>query len=79
MVNGASSINPPEHQAIRDLMQSFPSQQSIDRLRALGIRGVVVIRDRVAGTPFEGTLNAPVDGVSVTRQDVGPDVVYTIN
>jgi hypothetical protein len=78
MVNGASSINPAEHQAVRDLMRTFPSSASIDRLRDLGIRSVVVVRDRVTGTPFEGALSASTDGLGITRQDVGPDVLYMI-
>jgi hypothetical protein len=78
MVNGGSSFNPPEHQRIRDVMQTFPSPESIELLRRLGIRNVVVLRNLVAGTPFAATVDAPVDGVTVTRRDVGPDVVYTI-
>jgi hypothetical protein len=79
MVNGASSINPAAHQAIRDLMRSFPSSASIDRLRDIGIRSVVVVRNRVMGTPFEAALSASTDGLDITRQDVGPDVLYTIH
>ena len=78
MVNGASGITPAEHQAIRDLMRTFPSPASIDRLRGLGIRSVVVIRDRVRGTPFEGALSAPTGHLGIMRQEVGPDVLYTI-
>lgn len=79
MVNGASSINPPGHQAIRDLMQTFPSPQSIEELRRLGIRSVVVVREAVRDTPFQATLDAPIDGLGVRRQDVGADVVYTLD
>jgi len=38
---------------------------------------VVVIRDRVAGTPYEAVLNAPAV-TGVTRQDIGPDVLFTL-
>jgi hypothetical protein len=77
MVNGAASYTAPDHQAIRDVMQTFPSRPSLDQLHRLGIRSVVVVRDRVAGTPYEAVLNAPaVPGV--TRQDIGPDVLFTI-
>jgi hypothetical protein len=78
MVNGVASYTTPNHQAIRDVMQAFPSQASLDLLHKWGIRSVVVLRDRVAGTPYEAALTAPpVPGV--TRQEVGPDVVYTIS
>lgn len=78
MVNGAASINPPGHQAIRDLMLTFPSAPCLDRLRELGVRSVVVIRDRVIGTPFEPVLGAP-PTPGVTRQDIGPDILYTLD
>ncbi|MEU7908608.1 hypothetical protein [Actinoplanes sp. NPDC049118] len=77
-VNGAASINTPGHQAIRDLMQTFPSAPSLDRLRELGVRSVVVIRDRVVGTPFEAVLRAP-PAPGVTRRDIGPDILYTLD
>jgi hypothetical protein len=78
MVNGAASINTPDHQAIRDLMQTFPSAPCLDRLRGLGVRGVVVIRGRVVGTAFEPVLNAP-PTPGVTRRDIGPDILYTLD
>ena len=49
MVNGASSLITPEHQELRDLMMRFPDTASIDRLHSLGVRSVVVLRDRVVG------------------------------
>jgi hypothetical protein len=77
MVNGVASYNPPVRQAIRDVMSTFPSPASLDMLRQHGIRSVVVLRDRVAGTPFEAALTAPpVPGI--TRRDVGLDIIYDI-
>ena len=78
MVNGAAGINTPVHQGIRDLMLTFPSTASQDRLRQLGVRSVVVVRDRVIGTPFEHVLSAP-PTPGVTRHDIGPDVLYTLD
>jgi hypothetical protein len=78
MVNGAASYTTPGHQQIRDVMQTFPSPASLVWLRRLGIRSVVVVRDRLSGTPYGATLNAPaVPGI--TRHDIGPDVLYTID
>jgi hypothetical protein len=79
MVNGASSLTTPEHQQLRDLMAQFPSAAAVDRLRQLGIRSVVVLRDRVAGTPYENTVDGQTAGLGVTRTEVGPDVLYTID
>jgi hypothetical protein len=78
MVNGASGVDTSGHQAIRDLMKSFPSPDSVNRLRRLGIRGVVVDRNRVAGTPYQGLLNAPTAGTGVTRRDVGGAMIFAL-
>jgi hypothetical protein len=77
MVNGVASYTTPNHQAIRDMMQTFPSQPSLDLLHRWGIRSVVVVRDRVAGTPYEPVLNVT-GAPGVTRQDIGSDVLFTI-
>jgi hypothetical protein len=78
IANGASSIVTPARQEVRTLMQSFPSAAGIARLRSLGIHSVVVVRDRVAGTPYQGALDAPVDGLGITRVQIGPDVLYQL-
>ncbi len=46
--------------------------------RELGIRSVVVMRDRVPGTRFEAVLSTPIDGLGITREDFGSDVVYRL-
>jgi hypothetical protein len=79
MVNGAASITTPQHQEIRDLMQSFPSADTVARLRALGIRSVVVLRDRVVDTPYAQIPDATTDGLGLTRTDLGNDVVFTLS
>jgi hypothetical protein len=78
MVNGAAGITTPDHQRIRDLMRSFPSRPATDRLRQLGVRSVVVLRDRVAGTPYEPVLRAETPA-GVTRRDIGADILYTLD
>jgi hypothetical protein len=78
MVNGVASYNPPDRQQVRDTMQTFPSKQSLDLLRQLGIRSVVVVRDRVVGTPYELALG--VNGIpGLTRQEIGPDILFTLS
>jgi hypothetical protein len=79
MVNGTSSLLTPGQQAIRELMKSFPSADSVNQLRSIGIRSVVVLRDRVPGTPYEHALDVAPPGLGITRSDVGPDVLYTIS
>jgi hypothetical protein len=79
MVNGAASVSTPDHQAIRDVMQTFPSQESLDWLHKLHVHSVVVIRGRVVGTPFEGALNVQSNSqLGITRQDISGDVLFTL-
>ncbi|MEV4639712.1 hypothetical protein AB0J80_20375 [Actinoplanes sp. NPDC049548] len=78
MANGASSFVTPVRQDLRYVMQSFPSVPSVARLRELGIRSVVVVRERVVGSAFQAALVAPIDGLGITRQEIGPDLLYTI-
>ena len=78
IVNGAASYTTPNRQSIRDVMTTFPSEPALDRLHQLGIRSVVLLRNRVQGTPYEPLLNIP-DVPGITRHDVGSDVVYTID
>jgi hypothetical protein len=78
IANGSSSVITPIRQELRDLMRSFPSAPAVARLRELGIRSVVVVRDRVVGSPYQASLNATIDGLGITRQTVGPDLLYTL-
>lgn len=42
LVNGYAGTEPPEYARTRDIMRDFPSAESIARLRALGVRHVIV-------------------------------------
>ena len=78
ITNGTASVVTPARQELRDLMTTFPSAGSVARLRELGIRSVVVVRERVVNTPYVNALAAPIDGLGITREDVGQDVLYRL-
>jgi hypothetical protein len=78
IANGASSVITPARQGLRDTMQTFPSQPSVDKLRGLGIHSVVVVRARIGGTPYQFALDGPIDGLGITRESIGPDLLYRI-
>jgi hypothetical protein len=80
LVNGASGITTSGHQAIRDRMQTFPDAESLARLRELKVRSVVVLRDRVAGTPYERVLDAPAIPLEpgLQRFDIDGNVLYIL-
>jgi hypothetical protein len=78
VANGSSGFTPRQLDDVRRVSQSFPDQTSIDYLRTLGVRTVVLLRDEVPGTPWEITIDAPVESLGITRQEVGDAVVYRL-
>ncbi|QLQ38543.1 hypothetical protein [Micromonospora robiginosa] len=78
MVNGGSGFTPDSQARVRDATVSFPDYASVDYLRQIGVKNVVVLRDELGGTPWEGMLDRPVEGLGVTREQVGEAVVYRL-
>jgi hypothetical protein len=79
VVNGGSGFQPKQQADLRDLMQRFPDAESVARLRELKIKTVVVMRGRVAGTPYEHSVDAPIDGLGLTRTESGDVVLYKVD
>ncbi len=67
MVNGRSSFIPRQFLAITSAVTGFPDAQSVTRLRRLGVRSVVLHRDRLRGTPWAAWRSRPVGGLGLTR------------
>ncbi|MEN3610310.1 hypothetical protein AAH979_12225 [Plantactinospora sp. ZYX-F-223] len=78
VVNGGSGFTPNRLAEVRQATANFPDQASIDFLRTMGVRTVIVLRDRVAGTPLQATVDLPVDSLGISREDVGETVVYRL-
>ncbi|MEH0843042.1 hypothetical protein V6U81_11715 [Micromonospora sp. CPCC 205711] len=78
VVNGGSGFTPTLQDDVRRVTLSFPDQTSVDYLRTLGVRTVVVLRDQIVGTPWEVTVDAPVDRLGITREEVGNAVVFRL-
>jgi hypothetical protein len=79
VVNGGSGFQPKTQAELRDLMQRFPDDESVHRLREVGIKTVVVIRRQVVGTPYARAVDAPVDGLGLTRTETGDIVIYKVD
>ncbi|MEH0973439.1 hypothetical protein V6U77_20160 [Micromonospora sp. CPCC 205546] len=78
VVNGGSGFTPRQLDDVRRVTLSFPDQTSVDYLRVLGVRNVLLLRDHIVGTPWEITVDAPVDGLGITREEIGDVVVYRL-
>jgi hypothetical protein len=79
VINGGSGFQPKTQEDLRTLLASVPDQASVDRLRELHIKSVVVIRSRIVGTPYERAADAPIDGLNLTRTENGDIVTYKVN
>lgn len=76
IVNGTAGFVPSVQEEIRDRALAFPAPPSVAALREAGIETVVVVRDRIEGTPWENVLNNPTQDPSVTVLDTGPAVIF---
>lgn len=78
VVNGGTSQTPTEQNQVREVVATFPDRASVDHLREIGVRSVVVLRGRAAGTPYANADVVPIDGLPLTRQVYPDTVVFTI-
>jgi len=76
LANGNSGFNPPQQEQLRQATRTFPDAASVAALRAKGIRTVVVVRSRAAGTRWAAAADKSVAGLGIRREDVGDAVVY---
>ncbi|MGH3727564.1 MAG: hypothetical protein ACRDTU_02300 [Micromonosporaceae bacterium] len=79
LVNGGSGFTPGKLEQARQSTHGFPDAASVAYLRQLGVRTVIVLRTKVAGTPWERAPEAPVAGLELTRKEIGDAVVFTLN
>jgi hypothetical protein len=78
IVNGGSGFTPMVTQRVREAAKTFPDPASIDLLRQLGVKSVVVLREQVLGTPYEDALTAPVDGLGIEREERADAVIFKL-
>ncbi|MCW2605853.1 MAG: hypothetical protein JWO60_546, partial [Frankiales bacterium] len=76
--NGGASYTPDRLDQARQEALGFPDAGSVQRMRQLGFRTVLVHRARTPGTPWDGAADKPVEGLGVTRTDVGDVVVFDL-
>ncbi|TCB96829.1 hypothetical protein E0H26_14555 [Micromonospora zingiberis] len=79
VANGYVTFVPASQQQIRTASTTFPDRDSVAYLRQVGIRSVVVLPDRLAGTPWDGITTRPVDGLGITREEIAGALVYRLD
>jgi hypothetical protein len=78
VANGTGDFIPQQQEELRRAATTFPDAASIQYLRGFGITTVVLLRDRVAGTPWERAGDMPVDALGIQREDVDDAVVFRL-
>ncbi|WP_233559046.1 hypothetical protein [Micromonospora radicis] len=78
VVNGGSGFTPRQLADVRRVTMTFPDQTSVDYLRTLGVQNVLVMRDQIVGTPWEVSVDAPLDGLGITREELGSVVAFRL-
>ena len=78
LVNGRASTRPDEIEELITDMRDFPSEATVERLRAYGVRSVVLHTDLAQNWPQEGAELRPVEGLPVSVSRRGPLVIYEL-
>jgi hypothetical protein len=78
IANGVGSFAPNFYDRIKNPSKTFPDASSVAALRDLGIRSVVLHRDRAPGTDWEDVAGRPITGLGITREDEGNLIVYRL-
>jgi hypothetical protein len=78
IVNGRSSITPDRVEDLIAGMRNFPDAATVARLRAYGVRSVVLHTGRTSGTPQQNAARAPIAGLPLERRKLQGLVVYVI-
>ena len=78
IVNGRASFNPRLTTEIAVDVAGFPDARSVDRLRALGVRTVVLHPELAAGTSWERADRPPASGLGLVRERRGDVVVFHV-
>jgi hypothetical protein len=79
VVNGNSGFVTQRLADVRQATQSFPDLASIDYLREMGVKTVIVLRPQIAGTPWQAAADTPVEGLGIEREERGDAVVFRLS
>jgi hypothetical protein len=78
IVNGFGGFDPDGYDVLRKEVSGFPDQRSVEALRDLGVRSVLVHPAEAEGTPWEGAATRAITGLDVDRERVGDTVVFRL-
>jgi hypothetical protein len=75
IANGAGGFAAAQQAELRQAVATFPDAASVQYLRETGVSTVLLVRSRVAGTPWELSGDIPVEALGIRREDLDDDTV----
>jgi hypothetical protein len=78
LANGWSGFHPATYSELIAAIRGFPDRPSVRRLRAYGIRTVILNREEARGTSWQDAGARPVRGLPLRKRFVGAFVVFDI-
>ncbi|MBA3488586.1 MAG: hypothetical protein H0T78_03420 [Longispora sp.] len=78
MINGGSGFYPKRQEEIRIRSGDFPNAETVQYLRGLGIKTVIVLPDLVTGTGWAAGATRTGEGLGIERRVVGDTIVFTL-
>jgi hypothetical protein len=78
VVNEYGSFQPVALQRLRTVMERFPDARSVQALRHLGVRTVILHPDLARGTRWQRTATRSIAGLPLRREKASGVVVYTL-
>ena len=80
VVNGVSGFVPRSQETTREVARSFPDQASVDYLRGIGIKTVIVLKAAAGQDYAKAAAPDPsAQALGIRWQDNGDTVVYTLS
>jgi hypothetical protein len=79
IVNGRASVDPSSFTELTNDVRGFPDAGSVARLRALGVRSVILHPYLLTGTSWRDAATKSIDGLGVTRTRRGDVVVVDLD
>ncbi|MEJ3742367.1 hypothetical protein WEI85_03605 [Actinomycetes bacterium KLBMP 9797] len=78
IVNGGSGFTPTRQAEVREITKTFPDQASIDYLREMGVKTVVLLRKDIVNTPWQAAADLSVDQLGITREDAADIIIFRL-
>lgn len=78
VANGTGAFVPRRQDEMRRAAVAFPDAASVEYLRRRGITTVVLLRDAVAGTPWQEAGDLAVEALGIQREDLADAVVFRL-